>query len=289
VTTLLSSYLDRLHLEHEPPSVPALHRLVAAQTRHVPYETVWLYLGDRRGISPRESLRHVVTERRGGYCYQLNGAFHWLLRSLGYNAVLHRSSVHGPEAPTPMQRLNHAGLVVHDLPDDTNPGGRWFADAGLGDGPSAAIPVIDGAHYEAPFRWRIAPAEHTPFEFEVRHDPSGSFDRVGIGAPVTSMHPYVARHRWLSTSPNSGFRRAVVVQRREGPGIVTLRGLLFTRARRTTRDESTVEDASTWFTLLGDEFGITLDGTPRSTLQRFWRHVSTQHESWLAEQQRAGA
>ena len=61
------------------------------------------------------------------------------------------------------------------------------------------------------------------------HGPGGSFDRVGIADPVSSMRPFVTRHRWLSTSPDSGFRKAVVVQRRDGGDVVTVRGLLFTR------------------------------------------------------------
>ena len=260
----------------------ALHRLVEAQTERVPYETVWLYLGDRRGISPVESLQHVITERRGGYCYQLNGAFWWLLRRLGYNAMLHRSSVHGPEAPAPTQWLNHAALLVHDLPDESNPAGRWFADAGLGDGPNAAIPIVDGAHYQAPFRWVVGPAAHDSFELDVVHDPTGSFNRVGIGEPVSSMRPFVTRHRWLSTSPDSSFRRAVVVQRRDGPDVVTLRGLLLTRAGRRRREETTIDDERTWFDVVAGEFGVSLKGTSSGARRRFFRHVSGQHEAWLA-------
>jgi N-hydroxyarylamine O-acetyltransferase len=262
--------------------VPALHRLVEAQTRHVPYETVWLYVGERRGISPRESLRHVVGEGRGGYCYQLNGAFCWLLRQLGYRAVLHRSSVHGPGAPTAVQWLNHAALVVDDLPDDTSPEGAWFADVGLGDGPNAAVPLVEGTHEQAPFHWLVAPPVTERFEVEVHHGPGGSFDRVGIADPVSSMRPFIARHRWLSTSPDSGFRKAVVVQRRDGGDVVTVRGLLFTRVGSDRRQETTIEWPEAWFDLLAAEFGVVLNDRSTAERQRLWRYVYAQHEAWLA-------
>jgi N-hydroxyarylamine O-acetyltransferase len=282
VTDAVAAYLARLYLEAEPPSVEALHRLVAAHARYVPYETVWLYLGEPRGISRGESHRHLVGERRGGYCYHLNGAFSRLLQHLGYDARLHRSTVHGPEAPLPTQRLNHAALLVYGLPDETNPGGRWLADVGLGDGPTAALPVVDGAHRNAPFTWRIGPPEHPGFEIEVRHDPMGTFDRFGVGTTVTSMRPFLARHRWLSTSPLSGFRRAVVVQRREGSEVIGVRGLVFSRFGGNRRHEATIDDAASWFGLLADEFGIWLSAVPRTDRQRLWRTVAGQHERWLA-------
>lgn len=282
LTDAVAAYLQRLRLEAEPPSVAALHRLVAAHARHIPYETVWLYLGEPRGISRGESYRHLVTERRGGYCYQLNGAFSGLLQHLGYDARLHRSTVHGPEAPLPTQRLNHAALLVYGLPDDTNPGGRWLADVGLGDGPTAALPLIDGAHRNEPFTWQVGPPEHPGFELEVRHDPKGTFNRFGIGTTVSSMRPFRARHRWLATSPQSGFRRAVVVQKREGPEVVGVRGLVFSRFGGRRRHQRTVDDASSWFALLADEFGIDLGEVPRTDRQRLWRTVARQHEQWLS-------
>ena len=270
------AYLRRLQLDVEPPSVAALHRLVEAQTRHVPYETVWLYLGDRRGISPGESLRHVVAERRGGYCYQLNGAFCWLLRQLGYHAMLHRSSVHGPEAPAPVQWLNHAALLVHDLPDETNPAGTWFADVGLGDGPNASRPA--GRRRPPTSRRSVESSprrRHDSFDSRCIHGPRGSFNRVGIGDPVTSMRPFVARHRWLSTSPDSSFRRAVVVQRRDGPDVVTCAGCCSRasaadRARRRRSNDrargSTCSPTSSAWSL--DE------QVQRARVERLWRHVS---------------
>ena len=284
----VAAYLDRLHVEAEPSSVPALHRLVAAHAAHIPYETVWLYLEEPRGIGRAESIQHLVGERRGGYCYQLNGAFSWLLQQLGYDARLHRSTVHGPEAPLPTQRLNHAALLVYGLPDDANPGGRWLADVGLGDGPTAALPMTDGPHRSAPFTWRIGPAEYPGFDVEVRHDPKGTFNRFGISSEVTSMRPFLRRHRWLATSPLSGFRRAVVAQRREGRHVISVRGLLHTHYDGRRLDEQTVDEAASWYGLLADEFGIVLDAVPRSDRQRLWRTVVRQHERWLAASESGG-
>ena len=35
----------------------------------------------------------IVKQRMGGWCFQLNGLFHWLLTELGFNVVMTGSSV----------------------------------------------------------------------------------------------------------------------------------------------------------------------------------------------------
>ena len=181
-----------------------------------------------------------------------------------------------------MQWLNHAALVVDDLPDDTNPEGTWFADVGLGDGPSRAVQLVEGSHRQPPFTWTVAAPVSQRFAVEVHHGPGGSFDRVGIADPVSSMRPFMARHRWLSTSPDSGFRKAVVVQRRDDGDVVTVRGLSFTRVGSDRREETTIERSDEWFDLLATEFGVVLDERSSADHQRLWRHVHAQHEAWLA-------
>ena len=95
VSSLVDAYLTRLGcapLAGAAPSVSALGRLHRAHVEHVPYETVDLVAGRPPGIEPRESAERVVSGR-GGYCYQLNEAFSWLLRELGYDVVRHVAGV----------------------------------------------------------------------------------------------------------------------------------------------------------------------------------------------------
>jgi N-hydroxyarylamine O-acetyltransferase len=70
-TELRDAYLARLGLDAEPPSVEALFRLHRAQVERVPYETLWIQLGELYGVDPRQSLQRVATTTRGGYCFHL--------------------------------------------------------------------------------------------------------------------------------------------------------------------------------------------------------------------------
>ena len=71
---LRDAYLRRLELEAEPPSAEALQRLHCRQVERIPYETMWIQAGEAWGIDPLDSLARVALQRRGGYCYHLNGA-----------------------------------------------------------------------------------------------------------------------------------------------------------------------------------------------------------------------
>ena len=139
---LQAAYLGRLGLEPEPPSVDALQRLHRRQVERVPYETMWIHAGEGWGIEPVDSVARVALDRRGGYCFHLNGAFAELLTSLGYAVTRHVGGVHGPDGPDAAELTNHLVLTVSDLPTDENPSGAWYVDAGLGDALYEAVPLL---------------------------------------------------------------------------------------------------------------------------------------------------
>lgn len=117
------AYLARLGLDAEPPSVEALFRVHRAQVERVPYETLWIHLGEVWGVDTEESARRVALRRRGGYCFHLNGALSELLRSLGYDVVRHVGGVHGPTGASEAEMTNHLVLTVGGLPTEANPEG----------------------------------------------------------------------------------------------------------------------------------------------------------------------
>ena len=120
---LVATYLVRLGIEAESPSVAALFRLHGAHVERVPYETLWIQLGQPWGIDPIASATRIATEGRGGYCFHLNGAFMYLLQRLGYKVAAHVGGVHGPLGPDEHELTNHLVLSISDLPCADNPAG----------------------------------------------------------------------------------------------------------------------------------------------------------------------
>src|SRR3989304_7050309 len=79
------SYLGRLDLEGVgPPDLECLVRLQESHLLKVPFENLDIQRGVEIALDEERILRKIVTDRRGGFCYELNAAFAWLLRQLGF-------------------------------------------------------------------------------------------------------------------------------------------------------------------------------------------------------------
>ncbi|HJU80932.1 MAG TPA: arylamine N-acetyltransferase [Acidimicrobiia bacterium] len=278
--TDIDAYLRRLGLEDEPPSAEALIRLHRAQVEHVPYETVWIHLGQNWGIDPVDSFRRVAHERRGGYCYHLNGAFFELLRALGYRVSRHVGGVHGPEGPTRDALTNHLVLIVEGLPTDANPDGRWYVDAGLGDALYEPLPLVAGEYQQSPMRFGLTETTDGVGDWHLAHDPRGSFTGMSFRLGTVAIDTFADRHGILSTSPESGFVRVLTAQRRHASGVDLLRGLVLTRLEGETRIDRVLDQRRDWQEVITELFDLQLDVEPPA-LESLWAKVVAAHEARL--------
>lgn len=272
-------YLRRLGLEVEPPTVEALFRLHRAHAERVPYETTWIHLGERWGIGIESSVRRIAIDGRGGYCFHLNGSLSWLLSTLGYDVTLHVGGVHGPE-PSANDLTNHLVLTVGNLPTDENPDGEWYVDVGLGDALHEPLPLRDGTYVQDPMTFRL---EHTAGgigDWHFVHDPRGSFPGMNFRAAPTTIDAFQSRHEHLSTSPESGFVRNPIAQRRLDDRVTMLRGLTLSTRDASGTQSRLIDDRQDWFSVLADELLLQLNGVGSTARDRLWARARAAHEAW---------
>jgi N-hydroxyarylamine O-acetyltransferase len=117
-----------------------VHRAYVAR---VPYEDLAVQLGETGPLDEAALAARVLSDGRGGYCFELNTLFAALLRGLGFS-VAHHQAVVGGEGPT-----NHMALIV-----DVD-GSPWLADAGLGEGFVEPLPLREGRHSLGPFTYTL--------------------------------------------------------------------------------------------------------------------------------------
>jgi hypothetical protein len=97
-----------------------------------------------------------------------------------------------------------------------------------------------------------------------------------------AMSDFAERHSFLSWSPESGFVRAFVAQRRDARGVDILRALTLSRIGDADPGPRTVLDSpASWFAALADIFGLTLDDVSALDRDRLWRKVVAQHEAFM--------
>lgn len=248
----------------------------------VAYENIDIQLGRPPGIDPAESIERIIAGR-GGYCYNLNGAFATLLQALGYTVSWHRGAVHSAaETPRPEAYGNHLALTV-ELNETT-----WMVDAGLGNAhhEPLPLPLAVGEHRQGPFTYRLEriAAVHDSWRFV--HDPGlNSFYGMDFSLAPATWPDFLPQHAELSTSPASSFVSRVQIHRRDITGADSIVGCMLRRFeggdRRTERE---LGSASELFAAAADIFGLRLDATSESDRATLWRRTLAAHETWLTAQ-----
>ena len=273
-----AAYLELLGVDAARGEVdaPTLVALARAQVMRVPYENIDIYRGRPPGIEPLSCAERVIAGR-GGYCYHLNGAFATLLEWLQVDVTRHVSGVQGHSADGPLLSGNHLGLTAR-MPD----GSEWFVDAGLGDGPSAPLPLVFGRYEEDGFSYELRPSSLGDGGWRFEHDARGAFVGADFARAPAGTSDFLAMHHELSTSPSSGFVRVAAIMRRTDGGIEILRGCehSFVTAAGTTSSEVTSE--GDWWGVVIDEFGLGYGDLPADERTRVWAQVREAHEAWLA-------
>jgi len=278
-SSLVSAYLGRLGLEAEPPSVDALFRIHRAQVDKVAYESLWIQMGERWPIDAGSSLARIATQRRGGYCFHLNGALGRLLVELGYSVRRHVGGVHGPNGPSEAEMTNHLVLTVAGLPTDANPGGTWYVDAGLGYLLYEPLPLVSGSYRQGPFRLALEQTPGDVGDWHLVNIGGDAFGGMAWRSADAAPGAFDARHRLLSTSPDSPFVKLLTVQRRDEAGADVLRGLVLLRLGEGA-GERVITLPSELFDALADLFGVGPIAAPARS--RLWGRVSAAHEAWEA-------
>ena len=121
----VDDYLARIGVTRPASAdLQALRDLQAAHLLAVPFENLSIHLGEPIVLDQAALVTKVARMHRGGFCYELNGAFAGLLTALGFGVSLLSARVFGAgEKPGPP--FDHMTLRV-DLAEP------WLADVGFG-------------------------------------------------------------------------------------------------------------------------------------------------------------
>ena len=87
-------YLKRFHaLSFKEVSLQNLGELQNLHLQHIPFENLDVIRNIPIYLNLKTIYEKIVLEKRGGYCYEVNGLFHALLCELGYDAHLVSATV----------------------------------------------------------------------------------------------------------------------------------------------------------------------------------------------------
>ena len=220
----------------------------------VPFENLDIHLGRPIVLEEAALFDKIVRRRRGGFCYELNGLFSALLRTLGFRVTRLSAGVLDDGAFGPA--FDHMTLVV-ELED------RWLADVGFGDSfrePLRLDEAGDQLRDGRVFRISHDGRQGTMLSHrDAGSDPTGyMFDLTGH-----TLAAYEAMCRFHQTSPESPFTRKRVCTRATPAGRITLSNLrLIVTEQGRRREQNLTEDE--WRSALAEHFGIDTAGLAAS-------------------------
>src|SRR5688500_2931419 len=95
----VNAYLNRIGYQGPlEPSAQTLRDLHVAHLRTVPFENLSIHSHEPIVLDDAALFEKVVQRRRGGFCYELNGLFTALLRSLGFEVEMLSAAVARPRS-----------------------------------------------------------------------------------------------------------------------------------------------------------------------------------------------
>ena len=261
----LSAYLDRIGFKGRP--VLDRSTLEAVQRLHllaIPYENLDVQLARPLTTSPAAAFDKLVTRRRGGWCYEMNGVLGWALAEIGFRVTRLTGAVMRSAAGD-ASIGNHLILRI-DLED-----GSWVADVGLGDGPFTPYPMIEGPFTDRDLDFRLERIE-------------GGWWRLHNHAlarpPNFDLHLELEDETLLSrkcailqTDPASLFVQNLICQQFTPDGHVDLIGRVLRRYGPEGTSEQILQSAAELVETLGDVFGL-----DEPAAARLWPRICARHE-----------
>jgi N-hydroxyarylamine O-acetyltransferase len=252
----ITSYLERIEYHHPvEPDVQTLHELQTAHLLTVPFEN--LDIGLKRPIRlDRSSLwDKIVVRRRGGFCYEVNGLFSWLLEQIGFEVTYLNARVYNAEKDSFGMDFDHLTLLVR-IPDAPT---RWLVDVGFGDTFTRPLELDNTQWQEQGLRaYRVEPFQDGyqlwQRGFDGRIESQYYFDLLAHQFPAE----YEAGCTYHQTSPESTFTHKPIISRLTETGRVSLDSdrLIITTSGQ--REEFPLESEDEYRSLLVKHFNITL-------------------------------
>ena len=253
MTSRLDATAYLRHIGYDGPLAPTIETLRGLHQAHllaVPFENLDIGRGRPIVLDEAALVDKIVARRRGGFCYELNGAFAALLRALGFDVTLLSAEVvratgdFGPE-------FDHLTLLVR-LEE------RWLADVGFGDSFHRPLRLDSQAEQRQDGRaYRLA--ADGSYRLLQRRDDQGTWATLYRFTLQPRDHgEFAAMCLHHQRSPDSPFTRRRVCTRLIPTGRITLSDDRLITTTHGERRERAVTSPEEFAAALREHFGIDL-------------------------------
>ncbi|HLQ73171.1 MAG TPA: arylamine N-acetyltransferase [Bacillota bacterium] len=245
----VQTYLTRIKVD-DPVDVD-FESLARLQNNHVliiPFENLDVMNGVHIPLNIETYYNKVVHHQRGGFCYELNGLFHSLLKALGFDNTLIGCTVNTGNGWG--NEESHASQIVYlDQP--------YVVDVGFGDSARIPLPLNGDSQADISGNFRVIKRDDGYYHKQKEVDGKWQTKFRFLHEP-RELADFAEACHYAQTSPNSHFtqRRLVTLATRTGRETLSANTLTTTKDDVKTKREIAESDIDD---VLKNIFGIIVE------------------------------
>jgi N-hydroxyarylamine O-acetyltransferase len=246
----VTAYLERINYHGTTvPSAGLLRALQLAHLQAVPFENLSIHAGEPIVLEKEALFTKIVKRRRGGFCYECNGLFAWLLRELGFEVAMLSAEVAKKEGGY-SQPFDHMTLMVSGSQ-------RWLVDVGFGDSFREPL-MLDKRSEQAGLEPEYKVIDEDGYLILVRREANVWTPQYRFTLTPFQFEDFAEMCRYHQTSPESHFTQKRVCSLATESGRITLSEMRLIETRNGERLERDLATHQEYDAALQRHFGIVM-------------------------------
>lgn len=213
----IQQYLKRInYTDPINPTLEVLSKLQITHLMNVPFENLDIHNNTKIDLS--NLFDKIVTRRRGGFCYELNGLFYELLKETGFNVKMVSARVYdgkGDYSP----EFDHMALIVKIEEN------KYLADVGFGEFSFYPVKIELNKETTDPRGvFRIETFDEDYLLVEKRNEDGKLIPEYLFSEKERQLHEFYDRCNYHQTSNESHFKQKRICSLPTKNGRITLTG-----------------------------------------------------------------
>lgn len=231
----VNEYLRRIGIDKvEEANEKTLAHLQLQHMLHIPFENLDVMRNVPIPLDVTTYYEKVVSNHRGGFCYELNGLFNWLLHNVGFTNHLVAGTVRRPDGGWAKEGSHAAQIVELDQP--------YLVDVGFGDSARVPIPLTGELREDVSGVYRAVQVKDHIFDLQ-RADGDANYNTL-LRFDITpkELPDFEEVCRFNQTSPESHFTQKELVTIATPDGRITLSDNHLITTRNGEKQKATVSE-----------------------------------------------
>jgi N-hydroxyarylamine O-acetyltransferase len=248
----LDSYFERINYKGSTDaSEGALRDIHIAHTLNVPFENLDVFYRRPILLDGESLYKKIVKERRGGYCFEMNGIFSLVLQEMGFKVtnLLAKVTIDGVHYTT----KTHQAILVEIRSK------KWLADVGFGNDGIIAPLVLEENTEQKQFAHTYRLITHSTFGYVLqKKNENGYYPLYAFTLEECSPEDFLMSNHFTSTFPNSFFLTMRMCTMPTKDGRITLTDSHFKVVKKNDVLDTPIVNEHEFDTVLKEHFDLNL-------------------------------